>query len=377
MCIKHSSMHAAISASQTNKMERKGAAMLLRPHNCRSAFLLFLAFELAIMSITAKAVSCKTQSQMTAPQRDVLSNAVRIVASEVLSGDVQALRANTIPQIAADFDGIAASIETLRPLLPHAVITIEALYELDASSEPAGTVGLNFYCGTPVVVLNFAGLPQGMYALAILHATGVQQPQQISLVLSETTEHRWMLGGLYSKPMMVAGHDGLWYWVSARKYAQRNMNWDAWFYYRMAANSLDPVEFLSSPNLEKLQREEDQVRPDNLPGIKPLTLEVQGSVFQVTGIDTTAAFSALDLEVHYAPDDAQIAQLHDPPTARKQVSAVMTALVALHPELQDAFHGIWVQADHGASSVFSLELTMSQIVAETAPTARGPIPAVK
>jgi hypothetical protein len=48
------------------------------------------------------------------------------------------------------------------------------------------------------------------------------------------------------------------------------MNWDAWFYYRTAANFLDPVEFLSSPNLEKLQHEEDEVHPGNLPGVKPV-----------------------------------------------------------------------------------------------------------
>lgn len=169
--------------------------------------------------------------------------------------------------------------------------------------------------------------------------------------------------------MIEAGHDGLWYWVSARKFAQRNMNWNAWFYYRTAAYLVDPVEFLSSPNLEKLQHEEDRVRPDNLPGTKAMILDAHGSVFQVTAIDTTAALGALDLEVHYTPDAAQAAQLHDPPAARKQVTEVMTALLALRPELNEAFHGIWVFADEGTVSVFSLELPMDQIVPRTQPQA--------
>jgi hypothetical protein len=38
-----------------------------------------------------------------------------------------------------------------------------------------------------------------------------------------------------------------------------------------------------------------------------------GFCFQVTAIDTTAALGALDLEVHYTPDAAETAQLHDPP----------------------------------------------------------------
>jgi hypothetical protein len=87
----------------------------------------------------------------------------------------------------------------------------------------------------------------------------------------------------------------------------------------------------------------------------------QGSVFQVTSIDTTTTFGPLDLEVQYYPDATQAAQLHDPPTARRQVVQVMTALLSTHPELRDAFHGIWVHADSGSVSLFSLELPMDQI----------------
>jgi hypothetical protein len=72
----------------------------------------------------------------------------------------------------------------------------------------------------------------------------------------------------------------------------------------------------------------------------------------------------LDLEIHYTPDAAQAAQLHDPPSARKQVTELMTALLAQHPDLPDAFHGIWVQADGGSASLFSLELPMNQIIAD-------------
>jgi hypothetical protein len=312
---------------------------------------------------------------MTSAQRDALSNLARGMVGEVQSGNVEALRTNAIPAVAADFSGIASSVDSLKPLVQGAAITVDSLYELDASTEAQGIARTDFYCGTPVVVLNFTDLPPGKYALVILHATGVPKPQQISLIVSETTEHRWMLGGLFSRPMTEAGHDGLWYWVSARKYAQKDMNWDAWFYYRLAAYFLDPVDFLSSPNLEKLRNEEERVHPGNLPGAKPLVLNADGSVFQVTTIDTTATFGALDLEVHYTPDIAQTTQLRDPPSARKQVTEVMTALLALHPELHDAFHGIWVQADGGSATLFALELPMEQIVPGANPAATTSNPA--
>jgi len=348
--------------SATSRQQKPATLQFLHVRaQCAVALLL-----MAWIPLTATAASCKTQSQMTAAQRDALSAAARTLIAEVQSGDVQAMRANTIPAVAADFSGIASSAETLKPLVQQAAITVDSLYTLDSSADAPGAARTDFYCGSPVVVLNFTDLPRGSYALAILHATGVSKPQQISFILSETPDHRWKLGGFFSKPMMQAGHDGLWYWASARKFAQRNMNWDAWFYYRAAADTLDPVDFLSSPNLEKLQQEEQKVHPASFPTQQqPLMIGGQGSVFQVTSIDTTVTFGPLDLEVHYTPDPSQAALLRDPPMARKQVTAVMTALLAMHPEFESAFHGIWVQADAGSASLFSLELPMDQLVPGT------------
>jgi len=286
------------------------------------------------------------------------------------------MKTNTIPAVAADFSGIASSVEGLKPLVQKATVTVFDLYALDASTEAPNTPRTDFYCGTPVVVLNFTDLPPGSYALAILHATGVPQPQQISLILSKTADRKWMLAGLFSKPMTEAGHDGLWYWVSARKYAQKSMNWSAWFYYRTAANLLNPVPFLSSSNLDKLQHEEDKVHPENLPGTNPLTLDAKGSSFKVTAVDITSELGALDLDVHYTPDATQAAKLRDPPSARQQVIDVMTGLLALHPDLHEAFHGIWVHADQGDASIFSLELPMDQITG-TQPTAMNLSPNIR
>jgi hypothetical protein len=333
-----------------------------------------LAVAAFMLPVAASAASCKTQSQMTAAQRDALSSTARSMMAEVQHDDTQGLRANTIPAVASDFSGIAASVDTLKPVVQLATITVDGLYLLDATGEAPGTAQTQFFCGTPLVVLTFNGLPPGSYALAIVHATGIPKPQQIALILAESADHRWMLGGFYAKPMMEAGHDGLWYWVSARKYAQKSMPWDAYFYYRLAANFLDPVDFLSSPNLDKLLHEEEKVHPANLPGQQPLMLNAHGAEFQVTSVDTTVTFGPLDLEVHYTPDPTQAAQLRDPSGARKQVTQLMTALLELHPDLPAAFHGIWVQADNGSGSLFSLELPMDQIVPGTPAMASGTAP---
>ncbi len=315
----------------------------------------------AAYSPIAYGASCITQSQMSVPQREALLSSARALLIDIQNGDVQTLKADTIPAVASDFSGIAASVENLGPLLKNASLTIDNLYLLDASNEPASATRTDFYCGQPVVALNFTDLPTGFYALAIGHATGVPQPRQISFILSKTDQGKWMLAGLFSKPMVLVGHDGVWYWTSARKYAQQNMNWDAWFYYRIATYLLNPIDLLSSSNLEKLQHESEKVKPANIPGSTPLSLTAHGANYSVTAIDTTTTFGALDLDLHYTPDASQVSQLHDPPSARKQVVDIMSALLEQHPELHQAFHGIWVHADQGQASLFALELPMDGI----------------
>jgi hypothetical protein len=97
-----------------------------------------------------------------------------------------------------------------------------------------------------------------------------------------------------------------------------------------------------------------------------MTFYAGGVLMTVTGIDTTTALGALDLDVHYEPDATQAAQLQDPASARKEVTAMMAGLLRMHPELENAFHGIWVHADQGTVSLFALELPMDQIATSPA-----------
>ncbi|MBV8673257.1 MAG: hypothetical protein JOZ33_07465 [Acidobacteriaceae bacterium] len=300
----------------------------------------------------------------------MLTGSARNMMGQIRNGDIDGLRSNTIPAVASSFGGIASSAEALKPDLQQATLTVDHIYVLDATQEQSAGTGIQFFCSpassTMTVVLNFSDLPAGKYAVAILHATGVAKPEQISLVLNETGTNQWKLAGFFSKPMTMAGHDGVWYWEHARDYSQKKMNWDAWFYYQTAAFLLDPADFLSSPNLEKLNREENQVRPEGLRAGSPMPLNANGATFQIISYETSGALGGLDFVVHYTPDANQAAQLRDPVAARKQAVDVMSSLLSAHPELREAFRGIWIRADQGNASLFALELPMSEI-AESKP----------
>ncbi|HEX8924144.1 MAG TPA: hypothetical protein VF786_00050, partial [Terriglobales bacterium] len=117
---------------------------------------------------------------MSPADRNAMANAARVLMADVQTGDVNALKGLTLPAVAADFSGIAGSVQNLAPQVQTATVTVDALYDLDASDQ-AGAATTQFFCGAPVVVLTFSNLPQGHYGLALLHATGVKNPQQVSL----------------------------------------------------------------------------------------------------------------------------------------------------------------------------------------------------
>ena len=347
--------------------------MAPRPVNPGRALLLALLACAAPCLPAAHAASCTTQSQMTPVLRDSLVNAAHSILADVQAAGLDNLRANTLPAVAANFNGVVRSVDYLKPLIQFAAITVDEVYVLDASGAPAAPQ-TDFYCGSPVVVFHFTNLPPGAYALVFLHATGVPNPQQVSLILSRTAEGRWLLAGFYDKPMIAAAHDGLWYWSSARRYAQAGERWDAVLYYGMASDLLDPVSFLSSPNLQKLQQETDQTRPANFPGAEPMTLTVNGESFTIASIKASNLSNWLDLDVQYTPSPADAAQLQDQQAARQQAVSIMSALLALHPELQSAFHGIWVHAQQGDASLYALELPMAAIASAPRPAASESIP---
>jgi hypothetical protein len=317
---------------------------------------LLLAFALPALG-----VSCKTQGAMTEAERAPIVQAARQIALDVQGGHAADLKAATVPAVAANFNSIAQSAAALIPLISGATITVDAVYKLDASDAKPGDEQEQFFCGAADsslhVTFSIQHLPPGLFAFALVHATGVGKPQQIALLLqSLNAGGAWQLAGFFPKPLSVAGHDGLWYWKQARTYAQKKQTWNAWFYYSTAISLLQPAGFFSSANLEKLVDEQQAIRPTDLPGTAPLTINAEGAAYKITNLRTDDALGGLDLVAHYDSTSS------DPVAGRAHTIAVMHGLLTLHPELRDAFHGLWVFADAGpGGQAFSLEQPMTEL----------------
>ena len=295
---------------------------------------------------------------MAEAERATLVKTATTLASAVQSGNVAAVQALTIPKVKAQFDSIASTIEQTAPLLAGATLTIDALYGLDASDLKASAEDTQFFCGIPGSPLHvdftIPQLPQGRYALALVHATGVRQPQQMAFLLQKNGD--WQMAGFFVKPLLVAGHDSLWYWTRARAFDLKNQKWNAYFYYTTAAYLASPADFLTSTNLEKLNQETVNSRPAGLPGAQPMVVTDGSKTYSINDLHTDGSLGGLDLVIRYAAKDVS-----DPVATRAQNLEVMKAILEAHPELREGFHGLWVFAEAPPGRPFANELVMSDI----------------
>lgn len=341
----------------------------------------------------AVAVSCTPQSQLTEAERSALLAAAEQFGEQIETGNVAAVRAATIASVAAEFTGISSEIVTVSPLLKGSAMTVLSLFDLDASDLTAAQDQTQFFCGgqnSPDVVFSLPQIPPGHYAVAMMHASGIAQPQQITLILALTAVQAgggpagpaggaagpgaagpgggaaagsdvgkvgaWKLGGLFIRPLTSWGHDGLWYWTRARGYVRSKQSWNAYFYYQTAETLLAPVDFISTPNLDKLIKEQTAAAPEGLPGQRPMSLAGRGRSYQVTGLRTEGSLGGLDLVISYDGGDNS-----DPVAARTRNVEVMQAMLSVHPELRQGFHGLWVYSNAPNQRAFGNELPMSQI----------------
>ena len=320
---------------------------------------------LAVVAATAPAalgVSCSTQSQLTEADRNALVGSAKALAGLVQSGDSNGLKAQTIASVAGRFDPIAAAVESASPLIQRAAITAESLYVLDSSDLKTNEDETQFFCGgvnSHEVVLTIPRIPPGKYALTVLHATGVDSPQSVTFLLAREAAagNQWKLAGAFIHPLTSAGHDGVWYWTQARVFAQKKQNWNAYFYYQTAAALLTPVYFFSSPNLDKLLKEQAAIAPRGLPGSnQPMLLSSGGQNFEIQDMHTDSSLGGLDLVIEYKTQDTS-----DPVASRTRNIDLMKAMLVQHPELRDGFHGLWAYANAPNEQPFANELPMGQI----------------
>jgi hypothetical protein len=321
----------------------------------RAAVMLFtLASPLAAFSAT-----CTSQAEMLAPDRDLIAAAGMRLAGDIANQDVAALQAALLPEVAGQWEGIHAAADHAQGVIKGGQLQLRNLYLLDATTltAPADT---QFFCsdssGSLTVTMNMRSLPPGRYAVVLADSVGAPLAGQLGFILGwDKAGNSWKLGGLNARPGAFDGHDGVWYWSRAREAAKSDLGWSAWYSYDAARYLLVPVDFLSSPNLQKLDQEQAQLKSGPRDAF-PFTLTDGPRNWKIDGVQLDATLNEPDLGITY-----ESMGVTDPGAARTEAIAVMSALLKQHPDLKTSFHGLWAYALKDGQRTFAIELPMAQI----------------
>jgi len=324
----------------------------------RLRWMVLLALALLFAPRTSRAASCTAGPELGSLDRDALSAIVTKVTNAVTAQDESTLQAMLLPQEASEWEGIRAAVEQAAPLVKGGHFELRNLYLLDASEQTA-PMDTQFFCsnasGSLTVTINMSALPPGRYAVVLADAAGAPLAGQIGVILAwDGAAVAWKLAGLTIRPGVFEGHDGVWYWVRGRALAKADP-WSAWYSYDAARYLLLPVDFLSSPNLEKLRQEQGLIMPSPQSAF-PLSLPDGDRTWKIEAVGFDPTLREADLGVVY-----QSTGVTDPAALRTEATAVLSAFLKAQPGIRANFHGLWAYAEKDGKRTAVIELPMNKI----------------
>jgi len=278
------------------------------------------------------------------------------LAGAVVEQDESALQAAMLPAEAAEWSGIRGAIEQAAPLVKGGQVQLRSVYLLDAANATA-VADAQFFCsnasGTLTVTITMHALPPGRYAVVLADAVGAPLAGQIGLILAWDGAS-WRLAGLSVHQGIFDGHDGVWYWSRARGLAKVDP-WSAWYSYDAARYLLLPLDFISSPNLEKLHQEQAQIQ-DGPQEVFPYSLTSGDRTWKIEAVLLDPTLHQADLAVVY-----EATGVTDAAAQRTEAIAVFSALLKAQPGIRQNFHGLWAYASKDGKRTPVIEMPMGQI----------------
>jgi hypothetical protein len=312
--------------------------------------------------VASHAASCTSQAEMHGPDRDVLASAAQRLNIAVIQQDAATIQSALLPAVASQSDSIREAVEAGGPSVKGGTPQINAMYLLDATSNTA-PADAQFFCsnadGSLTVTITLGNLPPGKFAVTQSYVTGTAPGSAAQGIIAQITfilgldGNAWRLGGVFIRPATLGGHDGVWYWQRARELARSESPWAAYYAYQAARYLLLPVDFIASPNLERLDQELSQIK--NAPAF-PYSVTAGDRAFKIDNVHFDASLREPDLGINY-----ESTGVTDPAAQRTEATAVMTAFLKAQPALRQSFHGLWAYALNNGKVTPVMELPMSQI----------------
>jgi hypothetical protein len=302
---------------------------------------------------------------MNSQDRDTLVSAGQQLGNAVIQQNFSAIQGTLLPAVAQQWDGIRGVIEQGAGYVKGGQIQLNALYELDATSLTA-PADSQFFCsnsnGSLTVTVSMRSLPPGKYAVILAYVLGAASPGQpptatvgqLGFILG-LEANAWKVGGVFLRPGVLEGHDGVWWWQHGRELARQNTPWAAYFAYDTARYLLLPVDFISTPNMEKLGQEQAQIKESPAEAF-PYSVQDGARTWKIDSVHFDPSLRQADLAVTY-----ESTGVSDPAAVRTEATAVLSAFLKSQPSLRLNFHGLWAYATRNNQATPVMELPMGQI----------------
>lgn len=312
-----------------------------------------------LLAMPAIAQTCSTGADLDAAGRNSMEKTAHSIYDYVVNGDFFHLKANSIAQLANAFDRIQQAVIEYKPSFAGAQPTLMGMYLLDASSGSGTLKRAEFYCGIfnspDRVGFIFNNLPAGKYGMAVVQAQG-PTPMLVGIVL-QVENNVWKLAGLYLHPTAVNGHDGNWYLQQARSDAAKGDKDVAFLYFGVARELIAPVDFMTDPQLEKLDDDAEAVAPPTIPLNGPVTITgPDGKNYQVTVVRPQVTKDGLRLMMRQQVPDAT-----NTGASTVQNIGLIKAAVLKWPEVRDNFGSVLAIAQDTQQHEYGTVLKMSDI----------------
>ena len=339
-------------------------------------FLAVFCLTLGLSQLVRAQEACLTATDMGANAVATLQNTAKRYFQFAATGDSASLQQNAIPSLAASFGGVEAAIKDHKQDFAGTQSTVRTPYVLEAS----GTAPLEkaeFFCGIynspDRVGFSIPDLPPGTYAVVIQDVTTSQAAKySVTMILqaqmagtsnaqSENPEAAlaaasWKLAGYYVRPETINGHDGQWFLDKARQYKAQNQTLNAYYYLIEARQLLSPVDFMGTPQLDKIYDETQQVVPKDMPVSGPLDNAMGGQTYKLMQVFPVSVGQDMDLVVRY-----QVPDISDVNKTFQENMTLIKAFVAKYPEVRGAFDAMVARAVNPQGQDYGSLLPMKEI----------------
>lgn len=339
-----------------------------------SRVLFFAALVLTLARPAGAQEACLTASDMGANAATNLENTGKRLFQMAAQGDSASLQQNAIPALASSFAGVEAAVNDHKADFAGAQSTVRPPYVLEAPGT-APVQRAEFFCGIynspDRVGFSIPNLPPGTYAVVIQDVaspkgakyalTMILQDQSAAAAPNQNPETSlasatWKLAGYYVRPETINGHDGQWFWDKARQYKAQGQLLNAYYYYIEARQLLSPVDFLGTPQLDKIYDETQQAVPKEMPVNGPVDNVIGGQTYKLAQVFPVPVAQELDLVIKYdVPDISNSTQIF------QQNMNLIKGFVAKYPEVRSAFDAVVARAVNPQGQDYGSLLPMKDI----------------